>query len=230
MIKLSDATFFHDGQFAAGNVADVDIRLHRATAAVQLNLLAELHVDHRPRDDLEQLLPRAVNVRGSHRRQREAVLLLIDREQHVGRRLRSGIRRARVHRRRFGHIADARPVHLGRRNVDVLLEIRLPPQVIHQLGQRDGVRPEPMLRMIPTRRHLALRREVDDVIRLFGIEQCQQLRHVAVQVERKVSIAIEHRPRAILEKQRAALRTTTDAEDFVPRVVEQEIDEVLTGE
>ena len=76
MVDVARPAAFEDELLAARHVADVDVRLHRPSAAVQFDRTAEFQVDGRARDDLEELLPRAVDVRGSHGDEREAELLV----------------------------------------------------------------------------------------------------------------------------------------------------------
>jgi len=71
--------------------------------------------------------------------------------------------------------------------VQVAPQVRSPPQVVDKLRQGHCVRLEPVLGVFPARRDFTLGREVDDVLRPFGIEQIEDLRAVGIDV--KVMVA-----------------------------------------
>ncbi len=114
VIDLSQLAVFQNGQFAAGDVTDVNVGFDRHTTAMQLNLPAQLDVDGRAGDDFEELLAGAVHVGSSHREQWEPVLFVIHGQKQVGRRLGSGVGRAGVQWCVLAHGADTCAVHLRR--------------------------------------------------------------------------------------------------------------------
>jgi hypothetical protein len=75
VVDLAGPSRLHGGQLAAGDVADVDVRLHGLSAAVELDDPAGLQVDDRPGDDLEELLMGTIDVGRADRDHRELEVL-----------------------------------------------------------------------------------------------------------------------------------------------------------
>lgn len=63
MVDTARRTALEDRQFAAGDVADVDVGFDRHAAAVERDAASLADVDGRAGNDLEELLPGAVDVR-----------------------------------------------------------------------------------------------------------------------------------------------------------------------
>jgi len=102
--------------------------------------------------------------------------------------------------------------------------------MVDEVRQGHAVRLEPVLRMLPAGRHLALRGEIDDPLGPLRIQQFEQAGHVPIQVQLGVPIARQVRPTFVSKKGMGPFRGSADPDHPVARVVQEEVHKILSGE
>src|SRR5262249_30416126 len=111
----------------------------------------------------------------------------------------------------------------------IALEIIPILQRIGQLREGHNIGLEPLLGMLPTGGHLTLRRKVNHICRLKGIEQGDELWHMSVQVH-LVKCEMCLLASFVRQEQSTFLRRPADTDDFVLVVVREQIDEIAARE
>ena len=150
---------------------------------MKLELLTQREEEKCARDNAVELLPRTEDIGCAGEDGWKIVLADEGLQVQVARGPGGGIRRARMERSVLPDISGTAAIDLGSRDVDVFFEARHFPEPVVQADVGHHVGLIPMIRMLPTFGHHALRGKVDHVGRTEFGGRVEQFRRVEIKIK-----------------------------------------------